>query len=237
MEDIRRDNTEHAFDRTIHSHLSSAKIPPFLALLLLHSSLSLHWMFWLLCLLMTPYVSAQNISSSLAIPPLQWLNLNQLWTEGGAEPPPLRDAHMAYDPAKRVLIIFGGESSAGNPTQQTYILQLDSLSWRIPIPPDAQQGIPPSRSAGVFGLDSASNYREGLLVWGGKGGTGSTPLDDLWVSPVAVATLEDGDVADNLHAVLPLSKRVLDRNQRQQLSQSYWQVRRRHTSILPTRVI
>ncbi|KAG9040174.1 hypothetical protein FRB95_000103 [Tulasnella sp. JGI-2019a] len=116
----------------------------------------------------------------MSLPPLQWLNLRQLWTGGGAQPPPLRDAHISYDPNKRVIIVFGGESAAGNPTQQTYIFQMDDMTWRTPVPPDAQQGIPPARSAGAFGLDSASNYREGLLVWGGKGGTGSTPLDDLW---------------------------------------------------------
>ncbi|KAG8865277.1 hypothetical protein FRB96_000167 [Tulasnella sp. 330] len=115
----------------------------------------------------------------MSLPPLQWLNLNQLWAVGGAQPPPLRDAHLSYDPAKRVLVLYGGESSAGNPTQQTYILQMDDLAWRTPVPPDAQQGIPPARSAGAFGLDSASNYRNGLLVWGGKGST-DTPLDDLW---------------------------------------------------------
>lgn len=125
-------------------------------------------------------VSAQNISTSMSLPPLQWLNLNQLWA-GGAQPPPLRDAHMAFDEAKRVIVIYGGQSSAGNPTQQTYVLQMDDLTWRTPEPPDSQQAIPPSRSAGAFGLDAASNYRNGLLVWGGKGGTGSTPLDDLWV--------------------------------------------------------
>ncbi|KAG8916295.1 hypothetical protein FRC01_003245 [Tulasnella sp. 417] len=115
----------------------------------------------------------------MQIPPLQWLNLSKLYN-GGSQPVPLRDAHVAYDPAKRALIIFGGESSAGVPTQQTYILELDTLTWRYPVPPDAQQDIPPARSRGVFGQDIASNYRSGMLVWGGKGGSGNTPLDDLW---------------------------------------------------------
>ncbi|KIO30207.1 hypothetical protein M407DRAFT_5731 [Tulasnella calospora MUT 4182] len=115
----------------------------------------------------------------MQIPPLQWLNLSKLYN-GGSQPVPLRDAHVAYDPAKRVLVIFGGESSAGVPTQQTYILELDTLTWRYPDPPAAQQDIPPARSRGVFGQDIASNYRAGMLVWGGKGGSGNTPLDDLW---------------------------------------------------------
>ncbi|KAG8899025.1 hypothetical protein FRC00_002016 [Tulasnella sp. 408] len=115
----------------------------------------------------------------MQIPPLQWLNLSKLY-KGGSQPVPLRDAHVAYDPAKRVLVIFGGESSAGVPTQQTYVLELDTLTWRYPDPPAAQQDIPPARSRGVFGQDIASNYRAGMLVWGGKGGSGNTPLDDLW---------------------------------------------------------
>lgn len=115
----------------------------------------------------------------MQIPPLQWLNLSKLST-GGSQPVPLRDAHIAYDPSKRVLVIFGGESSAGVPTQQTYVLELDTLTWRYPVPPAAQQDIPPARSSGVFGQDIASNYRAGMLIWGGKGGSGSTALDDLW---------------------------------------------------------
>lgn len=136
----------------------------------------------LLLFLVSSYVSAQNISSSVSIPPLQWINLQRLWASGGAQPPPLRDAHMAFDPSKRVLVVFGGEAGSGNPTQQTYVLQLDDLTWRVPEPPDAQQGIPPSRSAGSFGQDEASNYRSGLVVWGGKGAN-AVPLNDLWVRP------------------------------------------------------
>lgn len=150
-------------------------------------------------------VSAQNISTSMSLPPLQWLNLKQLWATGGAQPPPLRDGMLAFDPDKRVLVLFGGESSSGNPTQQTYVLQMDDLTWRTPEPPDAQQGIPPARSAGAFGLDSASNYRNGLLVWGGKGSTGSTPLDDLWVRTGSNYNLVIHVHSPKLTTVLPIS--------------------------------
>lgn len=145
----------------------------------------------------------------MQIPPLQWLNLSKLY-KGGSQPVPLRDAHVAYDPAKRVLVIFGGESSAGVPTQQTYVLELDTLTWRYPDPPAAQQDIPPARSRGVFGQDIASNYRAGMLVWGGKGGSGNTPLDDLWVRKFCLGlrkALTAGAVS--LGAVLSLSKRIL----------------------------
>lgn len=117
----------------------------------------------------------------MQIPPLQWINLSRLAT-GGSQPQPLRDAHISYDPAKQVLIIFGGESSAGVPTQSTYILELGTLTWRVPVPPTGEQDIPPARSAGVYGLDMASNYRAGMVVYGGKGGSGNVALDDLWVT-------------------------------------------------------
>ncbi|KAG8902345.1 hypothetical protein FRB99_004559, partial [Tulasnella sp. 403] len=134
------------------------------------------WLHSLWFLVISPVI-AQNVPTVLQIPPLQWINLSRLY-KGGSQPIPLRDAHIAYDPAKRVLIIFGGESSAGVPTQQTYVLQLDDLTWRVPVPPAAQQDIPPPRSAGVYGQDLASNYRNGMLIWGGKGTSG--PLNDLW---------------------------------------------------------
>jgi len=118
----------------------------------------------------------------MQIPPLQWINLSRL-VKGGSAPVPLRDASIAYDPAKRALIVFGGESAAGTPVQNTWILDFDSLVWRTPVPPDSQRDIPPARSAALTGADLASNIRSGFLVFGGKGGSGSTPLNDVWVRP------------------------------------------------------
>ncbi|KAG8966018.1 hypothetical protein FRC03_012661 [Tulasnella sp. 419] len=132
---------------------------------------------WLLLFIAGQAAHAQNISTSMQINPLQYINLSRL--AQGSAPIPLKDAHISYDPAKRAIVIFGGESSSGTPTQQTYILSLDNLQWRVPMPPDAQRDVPPARSAGIYGQDFASNYRSGLLVWGGKG-NGGAALDDLW---------------------------------------------------------
>ena len=88
-----------------------------------------------------------------------------------------------------------GESSAGVPTQQTYILQMDDLTWRVPNPPGSQLAVPPPRSGGVYGQDIASNYRAGMLVYGGRGGSGTQALDDLWVralTPQACRSLSAG---------------------------------------------
>jgi hypothetical protein len=62
---------------------------------------------------------AQTISTSLPLPPLQWLNLSGLLT--GPAPPPLRDSSIAYDETTRSLLIFGGESEGGFVQSQTYM--------------------------------------------------------------------------------------------------------------------
>ena len=46
-------------------------------------------------------VNAQNISTSIPVPPLQWLNLSGLLH--GPSPPPLKDAAIGYDETRYVL--------------------------------------------------------------------------------------------------------------------------------------
>lgn len=92
----------------------------------MHPFGSLSWPVFIISSLLTSAVNAQNISTSLQIPPLQWINLSRLYA-GGSQPTPLRDSVISYDPAKRVLIIYGGESSAGVPTQQTYVLEVSPV--------------------------------------------------------------------------------------------------------------
>ncbi|KII94622.1 hypothetical protein PLICRDRAFT_148646 [Plicaturopsis crispa FD-325 SS-3] len=120
---------------------------------------------------------AQTISTSTPVPPLQWINLSN--SLSGSGPPPLKDASIGYDENTRTLLIFGGESEGGFPQSQTYLLNLDSLSWFKPSPPANLQSSPPARSAAVSGGDFAANFRHGHVIIGGKNANGQ-PLSDVW---------------------------------------------------------
>ncbi|KAI0307109.1 hypothetical protein B0F90DRAFT_1622168 [Multifurca ochricompacta] len=120
---------------------------------------------------------AQSISTSTPIPPLQWINLTGLLQ--GPSAPPLKDASIGYDNTTRTLIIFGGESQGGLPQQQTYLLNLDTLVWSSPSPQGGTSILPPPRSAAIGGGDFAASYRNGHVVFGGKGSDGR-PLSDVW---------------------------------------------------------
>ena len=70
----------------------------------------------LLLLLLPP---ARPISTTLPVPPLQWLNITHLLQ--GTSAPPLKYPSIGYDDNSRNLILFGGESSSGIPSSQTYL--------------------------------------------------------------------------------------------------------------------
>ncbi|KAF9568914.1 hypothetical protein CPC08DRAFT_279667 [Agrocybe pediades] len=123
-------------------------------------------------------VHAQNISTTTPVPPLQWINLSP-FLQGSSHPPPLRDASVGYDETSRSLIIFGGLSSSGVPQSQTYLLNLDTLTWSTPSPPPNLQRSPPSRSAALSGVDFAASNRHGFVVIGGMGVDGNA-LSDVW---------------------------------------------------------
>jgi hypothetical protein len=119
--------------------------------------------------------TAQSISTSTPVPPLQWINLTSLLT--GPSAPPLKDASIGYDNTSRTLIIFGGESQGGLPQQQTYLsvlpfltsprshsqpffpsLNLDTLTWTTPSPKGGTPtASPPPRSAAIGGGDFAAS--------------------------------------------------------------------------------
>ncbi|KAF9462635.1 hypothetical protein BDZ94DRAFT_1219539 [Collybia nuda] len=137
------------------------------------------WSYW-------SQVYAQTISIDTPVPPLQWINLSGL-LKGSSRPPPLKDASVGYDEtrhacnANRSLIIFGGESAGGFVLSQTYLLNLDTLTWSVPSPPSNLQRTPPARSAAVAGGDFAGSNRQGFVVIGGKGSDGQG-LADIWAS-------------------------------------------------------
>ncbi|KAG5646567.1 hypothetical protein DXG03_002870 [Asterophora parasitica] len=130
-------------------------------------------------LLWTLSAHGQAISTDTAVPPLQWINLSAL-LQGSSRPPPLKNAAIGYDETSRSVIIFGGESASGLAQSQTFLLNLETLTWSVPTPPDNLQRTPAARSAVVSGVDSAASNRQGFVVIGGKGSDGQG-LSDVWV--------------------------------------------------------
>nr|GAT59412.1 predicted protein [Mycena chlorophos] len=123
-------------------------------------------------LLLLPSIHATAPSPA---PPFQWIQLTSLLN--GTGPPPLKNAAMGYDETSRTLLIFGGEASSGVPQASTYLLDLQTLTWKTPSPPSNLQAAPAARSSAVFGVDIAASNRNGFLVVGGQGQNG--PLDDV----------------------------------------------------------
>ncbi|EPQ59227.1 hypothetical protein GLOTRDRAFT_113979 [Gloeophyllum trabeum ATCC 11539] len=119
----------------------------------------------------------QTISTNLPVPPLQWINLTPHLS--GSAPPPLMYASIGYDETSRSLLIFGGESQGGYPQQQTYLLNLDTLTWSQPTGPDGLTSVPSARSGAIGGLDSGASYRRGHILIGGKDANGNG-LSDVW---------------------------------------------------------
>ncbi|KAG6900977.1 hypothetical protein C0993_004415 [Termitomyces sp. T159_Od127] len=122
--------------------------------------------------------NSQTISTDTSVPPLQWLNLSNL-LQGSSSPPPLKNAAIGYDETSRSLIIFGGESASGLVQSQTFLLNLETLTWSVPNPPNNLQRIPAARSAAIYGTDLAASNRQGFIVAGGKGPDGNS-LTDVW---------------------------------------------------------
>ena len=63
------------------------------------------------------HVSAQTIDTSIQVPPLQWINLTPHLQ--GSSHPAVKDASIGFDPVKKNVILFGGESQGGIPLSQT----------------------------------------------------------------------------------------------------------------------
>ncbi|KAG2141689.1 uncharacterized protein EDB93DRAFT_1089266 [Suillus bovinus] len=123
-------------------------------------------------------VYAQKLPSTFPVPPLQWLNITGSLL--GATPVAVKYPSIGYDPTTGTLIIFGGESSSGIPTDQTYLLNLGTLDWSTPQPQAGlPQSSPPARYMAVSGEDFSSSYRHAHLVMGGRGISGQA-LSDVW---------------------------------------------------------
>ncbi|KAF8845762.1 hypothetical protein BDN67DRAFT_892139 [Paxillus ammoniavirescens] len=124
-----------------------------------------------------PVTHAQSISTN-TVPPLQWLNITGLIQ--GPPAPALKYPSIGYDDTTRTVIIFGGESSSGIATSQTFLLNLASILWTTPAAQsDLPMTTPPARYMAVSGDDFSSSYRQAHLIIGGKDSNGQ-PLSDAW---------------------------------------------------------
>ena len=63
---------------------------------------------------------------------------------------------------------------------RTRSLNLESLIWSIPNPPNGLTDTPPPRSRAISGFDFAANQRQCHIVIGGQGSDGNG-LSDVWV--------------------------------------------------------
>ena len=62
-------------------------------------------------------------------------------------------ASIGYDPDLRRLVIFGGESSGGQPYGDTHLLNFDTMAWAAPAPPTGFQTAPAPRSRAMYAMD------------------------------------------------------------------------------------
>lgn len=129
----------------------------FISSLVMSSTVSRLVMIYILFFYFLGSAAAQSaISTNMPVPPLQWLNLTSLTQ--GASPQALKDSSIGYDELTRSLIIFGGESQAGVPQQNTYLLNLDSLTWSTPSSKVASKvSSPPPRTQALGTGDFAAN--------------------------------------------------------------------------------
>ncbi|GLB33795.1 hypothetical protein LshimejAT787_0106790 [Lyophyllum shimeji] len=121
---------------------------------------------------------ASTISTDTTVPPLQWINLSGL-LQGASRPPPLKNAAIGYDEASRSIIVFGGESASGLAQSQTFLLNLETLTWSVPTPPTGLQRTPAARTSVIAGGDFAASNRHGFIVIGGRGSDGKG-FTDVW---------------------------------------------------------
>ncbi|CAH7668784.1 hypothetical protein PPACK8108_LOCUS3336 [Phakopsora pachyrhizi] len=156
----------------------------------------------LLCLIIGPS-NSQSISQNLALPPMEWIKLQQ---SGSTSPPPLSHGCLisqstsdsasststSSSDSRSRCYVFGGRSNSDSVSNSIYILDfsLDSSSdtnqtpqstWSQPDPPSSTifTSSPSPRSHQICGYDSASNFRNQLVIYGGRSGDGK-PLGDVW---------------------------------------------------------
>ncbi|GAA95167.1 uncharacterized protein L969DRAFT_96387 [Mixia osmundae IAM 14324] len=132
-------------------------------------------------------VRAVEVDDSLGVPPMQWINLSKQLNATGLSPPALYGACLSAptlaastSTKSGSLLLFGGRSSS-SATSGTYLLDLTTLSWSKPSPPNGLSAAPSSRSHSTCTYDSASNYRNGVALFGGLASDGTTALNDLWL--------------------------------------------------------
>jgi hypothetical protein len=106
-----------------------------------------------------------------------WLYRNGVWSAvpsvGGVSPPARWRHSMAFDPARNVVVLFGGSSTVQTETILGDTWTFDGTRWT-----QLNTGgvSPPGRAIGMMGFDA---NRGGVIVFGGA--SGNTRLGDTWV--------------------------------------------------------
>lgn len=139
-----------------------------------------------------PFGTLDNGRGALALGDT-WLWNGTAWTEAGtggplgSGPPARYDAGMAYDPAAKRTLLFGGTGNPGSGSGWTAILG-DSWTWdgKTWTQVSAAAGPPPRKSPSMV-YDAASRQ---MMLFGGSGDTGQgyvpgvvdfdSPLGDTW---------------------------------------------------------
>lgn len=103
----------------------------------------------------------------------EWISDDNTWEladdGSGVHPPPRRDAAMAYDPRREVVVLFGGHN--GTPLHDTW--EWDGATWTevdVDVPP------PGRWLHGAAYLDAI----ESVVVFGGRGTTPDDRFADTW---------------------------------------------------------
>lgn len=109
----------------------------------------------------------------------QLVDSNETWTWNGSDwtletpaniPAPRRGHAMAYDRARRQVVLFGGIDASGTPMGDTWTW--DGSNWHARTPPNA----PSPRAQHAMAWDGGS---ERIVLFGGETGTGI--VGDTWV--------------------------------------------------------
>jgi hypothetical protein len=139
-----------------------------------------------------------------------WVYDGQTWTPIATigAPTPRYDFDMAYDPDRRVVVLFGGNDAAGVPLGDTW--EFDGLAWaqRVPSNPDGM--LPRTRHEMVF-----DPYRNRMVVIGGSVIGGGPAIFDLLarLNPIITQqpqhqTVEEGSPAVFSVAAAPPSQEL-----------------------------
>jgi galactose oxidase-like protein len=104
-----------------------------------------------------------------------WAFTNNAWSQlNTTNTPPARMGHaMAFDQSRNQFVLFGGEDANGNLLSDTWIFNLQTLTWEELLP----QVFPSGRTGASFCYDST---RGNSILWGGLTANGLSQETFIW---------------------------------------------------------